>query len=328
LGIRIIGVGKSLPQRAVTNDELSKYIDTNDEWIMERTGIAQRYAATDESSLDMAAAAAEEALEGIDKETIDLVIVATITPDHITPSMAAEVKKAVGLPNAVAFDINAACSGFVYGLWIAESLMKGSAAGGSATIGMHRALVIGTERLTRISDWEDRGTCILFGDGSGAAVLENNAAERGILSTFIKNYDDDKEVISCKPSYGIPPFLEEDNALKPLYLNGRAVFKFAVSAFQEVTLGALDNAGLTLDDVDWFVPHQANGRIIEAAAKKLGQPLEKFQISIKDSANVSSATIPMALYDLNSTGNLKKGDIVAVMGFGGGLCAAAAIIEW
>ena len=328
MGIRIIGVGKSLPERVVTNDELSKYIDTNDEWIMERTGIAQRYLATDESSLDMAAAAAEEALEGIDKDSIDLIIVATITPDHITPSMSAEVKKKVGLKNAVAFDINAACSGFVYGLWIAESLMKGSAAGGSVTNGMRRALVLGSERLTRISNWSDRGTCILFGDGAGAAVLENNEHERGILSTYIKNYDDVKNTISCKPSYITPPFWEEDTTLEPLYLNGRAVFKFAVNAFQEVTEGALEKAGMSLDDVNWFVPHQANGRIIHAAAQKLGQPIEKFQISIKESANVSSATIPMALYDLNSTGNIKKGDIIAVMGFGGGLCAAAAIIEW
>lgn len=328
MGIRIIGVGKCLPEKIVTNDEMSQYIDTNNEWIVERTGILQRHVATTESSLDMAAAAAEEALEGIDKNTIDLVIVATITPDHITPSMAAEVKKKVGLPNAVAFDINAACSGFVYGLWIAESLMKGSAAGGSVTNGMKRALVIGTERLTRITNWVDRGTCILFGDGSGAAVLENDPSEKGILSTFIKNYDDDNEVIHCKANYINPPFWEDDLTPDPLYMRGRAVYRFAVNAIEEVTKGALDKIGMTLDDVDWFVPHQANARIIQAAAQKLDQPLEKFQISIAESANVSSATVPMALYDLQKTGKLKKGDIIAVMGFGGGLCAAAAIIEW
>lgn len=328
MGIRIIGAGKCLPEKIVTNDEMSQYIDTNNEWIVERTGILQRHVATTESSLDMAAAAAEEALEGIDKNTIDLVIVATITPDHITPSMAAEVKKKVGLPNAVAFDINAACSGFVYGLWIAESLMKGSAAGGSVTNGMKRALVIGTERLTRITNWVDRGTCILFGDGSGAAVLENDPSEKGILSTFIKNYDDDNEVIHCKANYINPPFWEDDLTPDPLYMRGRAVYRFAVNAIEEVTKGALDKIGMTLDDVDWFVPHQANARIIQAAAQKLDQPLEKFQISIAESANVSSATVPMALYDLQKTGKLKKGDIIAVMGFGGGLCAAAAIIEW
>ena len=328
MGVKIIGVGKCLPEKVITNDDMLKYIDTTDEWIVERTGISQRHVATTETSLDLAKAAAEQALEGIDKESIDLVIVATITPDHITPSMAAEVKMAVGLPNAVAFDINAACSGFVYGLWIAESLMKGSAAGGSVTNGMKRALVIGTERLTRITNWVDRGTCILFGDGAGAAVLENDPEAKGILSTYIKNYDDEKDVIHCKANYINPPFWEDDLTPVPLYLRGRAVFKFAVNAIEEVTKGALEKIGKTLDDVDWFVPHQANGRIIHAAAQKLGQPLEKFQISIAESANVSSATVPMALYDLQKTGKLKKGDIVAVMGFGGGLCAAGAIIEW
>lgn len=328
MGTRIIGVGKNLPERVVTNDEMSQYIDTDNEWIIERTGIAQRHVATTEKSLDMAAAAAEEALEGIDKESIDLVIVATVTPDDITPSMAAQVKKAVKLPNAVAFDINAACSGFVYALWIAESLMKGSAAGGSVTNGMKRALVIGTERMTRITNWVDRGTCILFGDGAGAAVLENTPGERGIISTYIRNYDDENEVMKCKANYVNPPFWEDDLTPRPLSMRGRAVFKFAVNAIEEVTTGALEKVGLTLDDVDWFVPHQANGRIIHAAAQKLGQPLDKFQISIKESANVSSATVPMALYDLQSSGKLKKGDIIAVMGFGGGLCAAGAIIEW
>lgn len=328
MGIRIIGVGKNLPDRVVTNDEMSQYIDTDNEWIVERTGIAQRHVATTEKSLDMAAAAAEEALEGIDKESIDLVIVATVTPDDITPSMAAQVKKAAKLPNAVAFDINAACSGFVYALWIAESLMKGSAAGGSVTNGMKRALVIGTERMTRITNWVDRGTCILFGDGAGAAVLENTPGERGIISTYIRNYDDENEVMKCKANYVNPPFWEDDLTPRPLSMRGRAVFKFAVNAIEEVTTGALEKVGLTLDDVDWFVPHQANGRIIHAAAQKLGQPLDKFQISIKESANVSSATVPMALYDLQSSGKLKKGDIIAVMGFGGGLCAAGAIIEW
>lgn len=328
MGIKIIGVGKSLPERIVTNDELSQYIDTNNEWIMERTGIAQRHVATTESSLDMAAAAAEEALQGVDKESVGLVIVATITPDHVTPAMAAEVKMAVGLPNAVAFDINAACSGFIYGLWLAESLMKTSTGAGSGEHGMKRALIIGSERLTRVTNWVDRGTCILFGDGAGAAVLENNPNERGILSTYIQNYDDVHDVIHCKANYINPPFWEDDLTPIPLYLRGREVFKFAVNSINEVTTGALAKVGLTLDDVDWFVPHQANGRIISAAAKKLGQPLEKFQISIDKSGNVSSATVPMALYDLKQTGKLKKGDIIAAMGFGGGLCAAGAVIEW
>ena len=242
--------------------------------------------------------------------------------------MAAQVKKELGLEHAIAFDINAACSGFVYGLWIAESLMNTALSQYSRDGVPERALVIGTERLTRVTNWEDRETCILFGDGAGAAVLESDENERGILSTYIKNYDDVKGAIKCKANYINPPFWEDDLTPQPLFMKGRAVFKFAVNAIDEVTTGALEEAGLTYDDVGWFVLHQANGRIIQSAAQKMGQPIEKFQISIQDGGNVSSATVPMALYDLNLTNKMKKGDIIALVGFGGGLCAAAAIIEW
>lgn len=324
MGVKIIGVGKCLPEKVITNEDISQFVDTNDEWIVERTGISQRHIATTESSLDLAANAAEKALEGVDRNSVGLVIVATITPDHVTPSMSAEVKKALKLENAVAFDINAACSGFVYGLWIAESLMNTSATGSNA----NKALVIGTERLTRITNWADRETCILFGDGAGAAVLEKNDQDRGILSTFIKNYDDDKEVIKCKANYIRAPFWDDDLTPMPLYMRGRSVFRFAVNAIEEVLGGALEKAGLVYDDVDWFVLHQANERILKSAAGRIKQPIEKFQISIAESGNVSSATVPMALYDLKQTGKMKKGDIVALAGFGGGLCAASAIVEW
>lgn len=324
MGVKIIGVGKCLPEKVITNEDISKFVDTNNEWIVERTGISQRHVATTESSLDLAVSASEKALEGIERDSVGLVIVATITPDHVTPSMSAEVKKALKLDNAVAFDINAACSGFVYGLWIAESLMKGW----NAAQKVDKALVIGTERLTRITNWEDRETCILFGDGAGAAVLENNQQERGILSSFVKNYDDVNEVIKCKANYINSPFWEDDLTPLPLYMRGKSVFRFAVNAIDEVLSGALESAGLTYDDVDWFVLHQANARILKSAAQRIRQPLEKFQISIAESGNVSSATVPMALYDLKQTGKMKKGDIVALAGFGGGLCAAAAIVEW
>ena len=324
MGVKIIGVGKCLPEKVITNEDISKFVDTNDEWIVERTGISQRHVATTESSLDLAANAAEKALEGIDRDSVGLVIVATITPDHVTPSMSAEVKKALGLDNAAAFDINAACSGFVYGLWIAESLMKTTC----VKEGVDKALVIGTERLTRITNWADRETCILFGDGAGAAVLENSSEDRGILSSFIKNYDDVKEVIKCKANYINSPFWEDDLTPQPLYMRGKSVFRFAVNAIDEVLSGSLERVGLTYDDVDWFVLHQANARILKSAAQRIKQPLEKFQISIGESGNVSSATVPMALYDLKQTGKMKKGDIIALAGFGGGLCAAAAIVEW
>ena len=328
MSVKIIGIGKYLPERIVVNDEISNHVDTSHEWIYDRTGIAQRHVATNESSLDMAARAAEQALEGIDRESVGLVVFATITPDHITPSMAAEIKKALGLTNAVAFDINAACSGFIYAMWIAESLMNGSIPAGEHAEGAGRALVIGSERLTRITNWEDRETCILYGDGAGAAVLEKASEGRGILSTYVKNYDDEKEAITCKANYINSPFWEDDLTPEPLKMKGRVVFKFAVGAVEEVLKGALDKANMTYDDVDWFVLHQANGRIIQAIAQKIKQPLDKFQISREKSGNVSSATVPMALFDLKETGNLKKGDIVALVGFGGGLCAASAIIEW
>lgn len=328
MGIEIIGLGKCLPEKVVTNDDISHLVDTDRTWIIERTGIEQRHIATVETGTDLACGAAEEALGDIDKSSIGLVIVATVTPDDMVPVTSAQVKRRLGLDNAVAFDVNAACSGFMYGLWTAEALMKNGAASSAATMEIRRALVIGTERLSRITNWQERSSCILFGDGAGAAVLENSPGQPGILSTYLKNYDDHKGVLVCQKDYRQTPFWEDEEKNQHLSLRGKAVFKFAVNSIEEVTMAALEKAGLCLDDIDWFVPHQANLRIMDAAARRLNQPLEKFQISINKSANVSSASIPMALYDLQKTGKIKKGDKVAVMGFGGGLCAAAAIIQW
>lgn len=327
MGVGIIGLGKCLPEKIVTNDDISDLVDTDRHWIIERTGIEQRHVATTESGADLACRAAEEALGEIDPETIGLVIVATATPDDIVPAMSAQIKRRLKLEHAVAFDLNAACSGFMYGLWTADGLMKNGMVPGSNTMEIKRALVVGVERLSRITNWEERSSCILFGDGAGAAVLELNE-EEGILSTYLKNYDDERGVLTCGKEYRQTPFWEDDNKPQHLALRGKSVFKFAVQSIEEVTMAALEKAGKTLDDIDWFVPHQANGRIMTAAAQRLGQPLEKFQISISKSANVSAASIPMALYDLKQTGKIKKNDLVAVMGFGGGLCAAAAIIKW
>lgn len=328
MGIEIIGLGKCLPEKVVTNDDISHLVDTDRTWIIERTGIEQRHVATTETGTDLACRAAEEALGDVDRSSIGLVVVATVTPDDMVPVTSAQVKRRLGLENAVAFDVNAACSGFMYGLWTAEALMKNGAAPGAATMEIKRALVIGTERLSRITNWKERSSCILFGDGAGAAVLENSPGQPGILSTYLKNYDDHRSVLVCQKDYRGTPFWEDEEKSQYLSLRGKAVFKFAVNSIEEVTLAALGKAGLSLDDIDWFVPHQANLRIMDAAARRLNQPLEKFQISINKSANVSSASIPMALYDLQKTGKIKKGDKVAVMGFGGGLCAAAAIIQW
>lgn len=328
MGVEIVGLGKCLPERVVTNDDIADLVDTDHTWIIERTGIEQRHIATTETGVDLACNAAMEALGEMDKDTIGLVLVATVTPDDMVPVTSAQVKRRLGLESAAAFDVNAACSGFMYGLWTAEALMKNGMAPGANTMEIKRALVIGVERLSRITNWEERSSCILFGDGAGAAVLEYNPGQPGILATYVKNYDDHRGVLTCGKEYRQTPFWKEEQKAQHLALRGKAVFKFAVNSIEEVTMAVLEKAGLTLDDIDWFVPHQANGRIMTAAAQRLGQPIEKFQISINKSANVSSASIPMALYDLAKTGKIKKGDKIAVMGFGGGLCAAAAIIQW
>ncbi|QIB70499.1 ketoacyl-ACP synthase III [Aminipila butyrica] len=333
MGITIKKVGKALPERIVKNEDLTQFVETDNEWIVARTGIQERRVATDESALDLAAAAGRLALEGEDYDQIGLVIVATVTPDKLVPSMGALVKRKLGLENAVAFDINTACSGFIYGLWIAEALIKGGMAGTGNPVRtnvIQKALVIGVERLSRIVDWTDRSTCILFGDGAGAALLECNPSETGILSSYVKNYDDLTDSLTCGIEYLATPFTDEsrDNPERQvLSMQGSQVFKFAVNAIGEVMEQSLELAGLTANDIDYFVPHQANLRIISSAAKRFRQPLEKFQISLGETGNVSAASVPMALYDIMNADKLKKGDKVMLMGFGGGLSAGAVIFE-
>ena len=234
MGIKIIGTGKYLPEKVITNEDISQHVDTSHEWILDRTGIEQRRIATTESSLDMAAAAAEQALQGIDKDSIGLVVVATITPDNITPSMAAMVKKELGLERAIAFDINAACSGFVYGLWIAESLMNTALSQYSKDGASKRALVVGTERLTRVTNWEDRETCILFGDGAAAAVVECREGWPSIGAVLGSRGDD---VLLRLPGLG----RGEPNVLS---MEGTQVFKFAVETVPACMDATLKKAGL------------------------------------------------------------------------------------
>lgn len=333
MGISIKNTGKAVPELIVKNEDLNRFVDTDDEWIVARTGIRERKISTSESALDLAVSAAKIALEGEDYDDIGLVIIATITPDKLIPSMGALLKKELGLKNAVAFDINTACSGFIYGLWIAEALMKNGMVdkiNGVNTNTINKALVIGVERLSRIIDWTDRGTCILFGDGAGAALLENNEKEKGILSSFVKNYDDKTDCLTCGLEYLKTPFTDDslDNPEKQsVSMQGSQVFKFAVNAMGEVMEKSLELAGLTADDIAYFVPHQANLRIIASAAKKFKQPIEKFQISLDNTGNVSAASVPMALYDIMDTTKIKKGDKIMLMGFGGGLSAGAVIFE-
>jgi len=333
LGITIKHAGKAVPKLVVKNEDLNKFVDTDNEWIVARTGITERRIATSESGLDLAVDAAKIALEGENYEEIGLVIVATVTPDKLVPSMGAMVKRELNLPNAIAFDVNTACSGFIYAIWIAEALMKNgmvNKVNGVHTNTINKALIIGVERLSRIVNWTDRGTCILFGDGAGAAVLENNPKEKGILASFVKNYDDTTDSLTCGMEFLKTPFTDEDldnPEQQTLSMQGSQVFKFAVNAIGEVMEKSLELAGLTADDIAYYVPHQANLRIISSAAKKFKQPIEKFQISLNETGNVSAASVPMALYDIMNTAKIKKGDKIMLVGFGGGLSAGAVIFE-
>ena len=326
MGVGIIGVGKKLADNIVTNGDICKIVDTSDEWIIERTGVEERRIATTQKSLDMSLEAAAEALSGIDRDTIGLVIFATCTPDMLVPSMGSLVKMHLGLNNAVVFDLNSACSGFVYALWTAEAIMEASRGKPGGEI--KRALIIGGERISRMANWDDRGSCILFGDGAGAAVLEQREKETGIIASFLKNYDDVEETLWCGIEYKPNPFSKDEKTEEmKLKMSGTRVFRFAVAAVDEVMEETLKYAGMTAGDVDFYIPHQANLRIIKAAANRFGQPLEKFQISIDKTGNISAASIPMALYDAVKEGKVKAGDTVMLVGFGGGLSAGAVLLK-
>lgn len=326
MGVGIIGVGKRLADNVITNDYLCGMMDTSNEWIIERTGITERRIATTQKSLDLAVDATKEALKGIDYDSIDLVIVATCTPDMLVPSMASLVKMHLGLANAIVFDLNSACSGFVYTLWTAESLMNASQEKAGRKI--NRAIVIGSERISRMADWTDRGSCILFGDGAGVVVLERREGEEGIITTFLKNYDDVNQALWCGLEYE-PNHFSTDEIVeqRTLTMRGTQVFKFAVNAVNEVMEAVLEQAEMTADEVDFYVPHQANLRIIKSAAAKFNQPIEKFQINIDKTGNVSAASIPMALYDAMKEGKIKKGNTIMFVGFGGGLSAGASLMK-
>lgn len=367
MGSTIIGCGKSLPKLEVENDELKALVDTNDEWISTRTGIRSRHIAVEETATDLAEAAARQALgladggwceSAIDPTTIDLVIFATITPDVVVPSAAGLLRRRLGLEHAIAFDLNAACTGFVYGLTVAECMMAGSAAGAHGAAGrnpIRRALVVGAERLTRVTNWADRNTCVLFGDGAGAAVLEWDETRPGIMSSFITNADDVTNALSCSFAFDAPvPFSAEGvdalrsedvsrthidkeldiaelvDAGRPrqtLRMDGPKVFKFAAEAMTVAVHEALDRAGLTLDDVACIVPHQANERIIKYAAKKLGRPMDFFQLSIDHTGNTSAASLPMALCDAYTNGRIQHGDKIVLVAFGGGFTSGAVLLE-
>lgn len=318
--IRILGTGSYLPENVVTNDDLAKIMDTSDEWISSRTGIRQRHLVKDETTAGMSAKAAERALEeaGMTAEEIDLLIVGTLSPDHVTPSCACEVQSMIGAVNAVAFDINAACSGFMYAMNTAYAYIQS---------GIYKnALIIGAETLSKIMDWNDRSTCVLFGDGAGAAVVKGD--ETGLLK-FTQGADGSKGmVLACKSRLNNNPLVQNPMDLDYVYMDGQEVYKFAVSTVPAAIKQVMDEAGLVESDIKYFLLHQANIRIIQSVAKRLKSDLDKFPLTLDRCGNISAASVPILLDEVNKKGMLKRGDKIVLAGFGAGLTWSAAVMEW
>lgn len=322
--VKIKGVGSYVPSRIVTNDDLSKLVDTNNEWIVDRTGICERRISDGEDTSSIAYKASKLALKdaAVKGEELDLIIVATITPDYFTPSVACILQKELNAKNATAFDINAACTGFIYALEVGESLLK--------TGRYKNALIIGAETLSKIVDWTDRSTCVLFGDGAGACVIESlNDSESGIINTYSISEGENGDALLCGANDVRSPFvLKEETKSKYVSMNGREVFRFATKAMVDSVKNVLKDTGYTLEDINYVIPHQANLRIIDYAAKKLKLPIEKFYTNLSKLGNTSSASVPMALAQLYNENKLKPGDLIVLVGFGGGLTCGATLIKW
>ena len=313
----IAGVGSALPKRCVTNAELARTVDTTDEWIVERTGIRSRYIADEtETTASLATEACRRALEhaGIDASEIGLIVLATATPDQTFPSSATKVQAMLGINDCIAFDVHAVCTGFLYALSVADSMLQSGAA--------KTALVIGAETFSRILDWEDRGTCVLFGDGAGALVLRAEEGDRGILATRLHADGRHNELLYVD---GGP---STTGTVGKLRMKGREVFRHAVKNLADVLNEVLAAAGLEAADVDWVVPHQANARILDATAKKLGLPPEKVVVTVDRHANTSAASVPLALDTAVRDGRIKRGDLVVLEAMGGGFTWGAAVIRY
>lgn len=322
---RIVGTGSAIAENRVSNHDLEKIVETNDEWIRTRTGIEARYFVSPETNTsDLASSAAKRAIEaaGLTVNEIDLIIVATITPDMGLPSTACMVQETIGATNASAFDLAAACSGFVYGMAIADQFIR---------TGFYKnVLVIGAETLSRILDMKDRNTCVLFGDGAGAVVMSATELENGLLS-FQLGADGSGGKYLYLPAGGAKkPASHEtvDLGLHYIKMEGSDVFKFAVRAMESSSITAIEKAGLEINQIDYMVPHQANIRIIQAAAKKLSLPMDKVQVNLNEYGNMSAASIPVALDEAVRGNKIKKDDNVVMVGFGGGLTWASCVMKW
>lgn len=323
--IKITGTGFYVPDKVLTNSDLEKMVDTSDEWIVTRTGIRERRIASDDQAVsDLAIEAGRRTLEdaGIGVKDIDLILMATSTPDTIFPSTACWIQKGLKADHIPAFDVSAGCTGFLYGMILAESMILNGTA--------KRILFIGGELLTKVMNWKDRNTCVLFGDGAGAVVLEESEDESGMLS-FYWSADGKLGDLLSQPAGGtrIPASAESvASNLHYLQMKGNEVFKHAVKRMGEAALEALEKAGLTRDDVDCFIPHQANIRIIEATGRRLKLPREKVYVNIQKYGNTSVATIPISIHELKMAGKLKKGSIILMDAFGAGFTWAAVAYRW
>jgi 3-oxoacyl-[acyl-carrier-protein] synthase-3 len=318
----VLGCGSYLPERILTNAELAAKVDTSDEWIVQRTGIRQRHiAAEGEFTSHLAIKAAEAALAdaGVDAQSIDLIVLATSTPDNTFPATAVSVQNALGIHHGAAFDLQAVCSGFIFALASADNFLRSGA--------FNRALVIGAETFSRILDWSDRGTCVLFGDGAGAIVLDAQPQsgikpDRGVLTTHLRS--DGRHKSKLYVDGGV----SSTQTVGHLRMEGREVFKHAVGMITDVIIDAFKASGINADDIDWFVPHQANKRIIDASAHKLHIAPQKVVLTVDRHGNTSAASIPLALSVAVADGRLKKGDLVLLEAMGGGFTWGSALLRW
>ncbi|MBZ9609242.1 ketoacyl-ACP synthase III [Clostridium estertheticum] len=312
MGIQIISTGSYLPELLVTNDE----------WISTRTGIKERHISTTETTTSLGVNAAEIALKnsGLSKEDIDLVICSTGTPDVCVPTVAANIKKELGIESAVAFDMNTSCSGFIYAITVAESLMK--------NCNYKNAIVIGADTNSQIVNWQDRSTAVLFGDGAGAVIL-SNAEETGIIATHLDCVIDHDNVLTCYNKIESTPFFTDKNEKnQKVVMDGKGVLRFATKAFIEATQAVVDKANISISDIKLIIPHQANLRILKSVAKKMNIDESKFFINIDRTANTTAATIPIALDEALISGMINKGDIILFVAFGAGLSSGAVLLEW
>lgn len=317
---KILGTGSYVPKKVLTNDDLKQFVDTSDEWITSRTGIKKRHIVTDEYTIDLAYEASLKAIESsnINLKDIDLLIVATVTPDNMFPGVSQLLQARLGLEKIMAFDVNAACSGFVYALNIADKMIKSGA--------YMNALIVGAETLTRLTDWRDRNTCVLFGDAAGAMII-GSSTENKILDVICGSMGDTDGYLICNNVDTKDPIVNAKSVQDHIHMNGREVFKFATRIMPKTIRDLLKRNKLELSDLDYIVAHQANERIIDKAARDLDFPMDKMYLNISEYGNTSAASVPLAIDEAIRTGKLKKDDLFATVAFGGGFTYGGAIIK-